>query len=210
VTARDRALPIALLAAGSGILVASGIAPYGRGTWLAEVFPVILGAPLLALTYRRFRLTDLVYVAIFAHAAILMIGGHWTYARTPVGYWIQQLFDLSRNPYDRIGHLAQGFVPALVSRELLLRLTPLRRGGWLFYLVLSVCLGIAALYELVEWWGALVSGSAADDFLATQGDVWDTQWDMFLAGIGAVAAQLLLARAHDRELAARGFVDIDR
>jgi putative membrane protein len=209
-TPRDRALPVALLVACAGVLVWSGISPYGRGTWVAEVFPVLLGAPLLALTFRRFRLTDLVYVAIFVHAVILMVGGHWTYARTPVGFWIRDLLDLSRNPWDRVGHLAQGFVPALLARELLLRLTPLRRGGWLFYIVLSICLGIAVLYEFIEWWGSLLTGAAAEDFLALQGDVWDTQWDMLLAGIGAVAAQLLLGRLHDRELARRGFVELDR
>lgn len=193
--------PLALLLATGVILVGSGIRPHDRLTWILEVFPVVVGAPLLMATYGRFRLTNLVYLLIFVHAAILMIGGHYTYALTPVGFWLQELFGFARNHYDRIGHLAQGFVPALIARELLLRKTPLQRGGWLFFLVLSVCLAISVMYELIEWWAALASGSAADAFLATQGDIWDTQWDMFLAGIGATAAQLLLARAHDRQLA---------
>jgi putative membrane protein len=198
-------LPVALLFATAAILVWSGVGPHDRLTWFLEVFPVLLGAPLLVATYRRFPLTHLVYSLIFVHAAILMIGGHYTYALTPVGFWMQEAFGFARNHYDRIGHLAQGFVPAMIARELLLRTSPLRRGGWLFFLVLSVCLAISVFYEFIEWWAALLSGSAADAFLATQGDVWDTQWDMLLAGLGATVAQLLLARLHDRELAARGF-----
>ena len=197
-------LPAVLLAACAAVLAWSGIAPHGRGIWLAETFPVLIGVPLLMATYRRFRVTDLVYFVMFVHAVILMVGGHYTYARTPIGFWLQDLFDLARNPYDRIGHLAQGFVPALIGRELLLRKTPLAPGGWLFYIVLSIALGISACYELIEWWAALASGSAADDFLATQGDVWDTQWDMLLAGLGAAAAQILLGRVHDRQLARLG------
>src|SRR6185436_9543832 len=131
----------------------------------------------------------------------LMLGGHYTYARVPLGYWLQDALHLSRNPYDRIGHFAQGFVPAIVGREILIRMTPLRPGGWLFFLVCSVCLAISACYEFVEWWAAVLGGSAATDFLGTQGDVWDTQWDMFMALVGAVTAQLLLSRAHDRRIA---------
>jgi putative membrane protein len=204
---RDR-LPVALLAAGTVALVASGIRPYDRFTWLLEVLPAIIAAPILVATYRRFRLTDLAYVLIAIHAVILMAGGHWTYARVPLGNWMQHAFGLARNDYDRIGHLAQGFVPAVLTREILLRRTALVRGAWLFFLVTSVCLAISACYELVEWGTAVAAGSAATDFLGTQGDVWDTQSDMLMAGIGAVAAQLLLSRWHDRQLARLpGFAD---
>jgi putative membrane protein len=130
-----------------------------------------------------------------------MLGGHYTYARVPLGFWIQDAFGMARNPYDRIGHLAQGFVPAILAREILLRRTPLQRGGWLFFLVASVCLAFSAFYEFTEWWSAVIGGSAATDFLGTQGDPWDTQWDMFCALIGALTAELLLARWHDRQLA---------
>lgn len=196
---RNAALPgltlLALLA-----LVISGIHPHDRTTWWLEVFPVVLGLPLLIATRRRFPLTPLLYVLLFVHALILMLGGHYTYARVPLGFWVQDLFDLGRNHYDRLGHFAQGFVPAILAREILLRRTPLRPGGWLFFLVCSVCLAFSACYEFFEWWSAVIGGSAADAFLGTQGDVWDTQWDMFLALVGAVAAQLLLARLHDRQL----------
>jgi len=181
--------------------VVSGLRPYDRVTWVLEVFPIFIGVPILLATRRRFPLTPLLYVLIFVHALILMLGGHYTYARVPLGFWMQDLFDLGRNHYDRIGHFAQGFVPAILAREVLLRRTPLRRGGWLFFLVTSVCLAFSACYEFFEWWSAVLGGSAADAFLGTQGDVWDTQWDMFFALIGAIAAQLLLARLHDRQLA---------
>jgi len=130
-----------------------------------------------------------------------MIGGHYTYARVPLGFWAQDVFELARNHYDRLGHFAQGFVPAILAREILLRQTPLRPGGWLFLLVVCVCLAISAVYEMLEWWTALLGGVAAAAFLGTQGDVWDTQWDMFLAGVGATSALLLLSRLHDRQLA---------
>ena len=182
-------------------LVVSGIGPHDRTTWWLEVFPVILGVPLLIATRRRFPLTPLLYVLLFVHALILILGGHYTYARVPLGFWVQDLLDLGRNHYDRLGHFAQGFVPAILAREILLRRTPLRPGGWLFFLVCSVCLAFSACYEFFEWWAAVIGGSAADDFLGTQGDVWDTQWDMFLALLGAITAQLFLARLHDRQLA---------
>jgi putative membrane protein len=182
-------------------LIISGIGPHDRTTWWLEVFPVVLGVPLLIATRRRFPLTPLLYVLLFVHALILMLGGHYTYARVPLGFWVQDLLDLSRNHYDRLGHFAQGFVPAILAREILLRRTPLRPGGWLFFLVCSVCLAFSACYEFFEWWAAVIGGSAADDFLGTQGDVWDTQWDMFLALLGAITAQLFLARLHDRQLA---------
>jgi putative membrane protein len=197
---RREPLVLALLTVAG--LVWSGVGPYERVTWWLEVAPVLVALPLLVATYRRFPLTPLAYRLIFVHAAILMLGGHYTYARVPLGEWAQQAFGWARNHYDRLGHLAQGFVPAILARELLLRRSPLRRGPWLIFAVTSFCLALSAFYELVEWWTALLGGQAAESFLGTQGDVWDTQWDMFLALIGAVSAQLLLARRHDRELAA--------
>ena len=191
---------ILLLLLGTVFLALSGMAPYDYATWLMEVTPILLAVPVLIATARRFPLTPLAYRLIFLHALILMVGGHYTYARVPVGFWIQDLFELSRNHYDRLGHLAQGFVPAIIARELVLRTSPLKPGKWLFFLVTSVCLAISACYEFVEWWAALLGGEAANDFLGTQGDVWDTQWDMFLAFVGAMLAQLLLARCHDLEL----------
>ena len=196
--------PGILLAATFVALVISGIRPYDRTTWWLEIAPVLIAAPILVFTARRFPLTPLVYRLLFVHALILMVGGHYTYARVPLGDWLRDALALARNPYDRIGHLAQGFVPAIVAREILLRRSPLTRGKWLFFLVTCVCLAVSATYELVEWWSAVIGGSAATDFLGTQGDVWDTQWDMFMALIGAVCAQLLLSRAHDRELARSG------
>ena len=183
-------------------LVWSGIGPTDRATWLLEVLPVIVVLPLLWFTHRRFPLTPLLYVLIAVHAAILMLGGHYTYALVPLGDWVREAFDLARNNYDRLGHVAQGFIPAIAAREILLRRMPLQRGGWLFMLVAATCLAISACYEFLEWWTAVIIGGAADAFLATQGDVWDTQWDMFLALCGAITAQLLLARLHDRQLAA--------
>jgi putative membrane protein len=181
-------------------LAASGIAPYDRPTWWMETLPVMLGLVLLFATHRRFPLTPLVYRLLFVHSLILVLGGHYTYARVPLGLWVQDAFDLARNHYDRLGHLAQGFVPAMLTREILLRQTPLKPGGWLFFLTTCVVLAFSACYEFIEWWAALAMGGDADAFLATQGDVWDTQWDMFLALIGALIAQLLLSRRHDRAL----------
>jgi putative membrane protein len=198
---RRKREPLFLLAAACAILVWSGIAPHERGTWVLEVLPVLVGAPLLVASASRLPLSPLLYRLLFLHAVILMVGGHYTYARVPLGFWVQDLLELSRNHYDRLGHLAQGFVPAILAREILLRTSPLEPGKWLAFLVTAVCLAFSALYEMLEWWAALVGGAAADAFLATQGDVWDTQWDMFLALVGAVSAQLLLAGAHDRSLA---------
>lgn len=177
------------------------MAPADQGTWLLETFPIFVAAPLLIITRDRFPLTPLAYRLIFAHALILMVGGHYTYAKVPLGFWVQELFDLGRNHYDRLGHFAQGFVPAIVAREILLRTSPLRPGKWLFTLVAAACLAISACHEFIEWWAALILGQGADAFLGTQGDAWDTQWDMFLALVGAVASQLLLPRVHDRQLA---------
>lgn len=181
-------------------LSASFLIAQDRLTWLLEVMWVLLAIPLLVATRQRFPLTTLLYVLIGVHCLILIYGGAYTYALTPLGLWVQDVFDLARNHYDRLGHFAQGFIPAILARELLLRLTPLRRGGWLFYLVVSVCLAFSAFFEMIEWWAALIWGGEADAFLATQGDVWDTQWDMFLALCGAIVAQLALARWHDRAL----------
>ena len=178
--------------------------PYEIGTWLMEVLPVFVVLPLLWLTQRRFPLTRLLYVLIFVHACVLILGGHYTYARVPLGEWMREAFGFERNHYDRIGHLMQGFVPAMAARELLLRHTPLQRGGWLFTIVTAVALAISAIYELIEWGAAVALGSGADEFLGTQGDPWDTQTDMAMAWIGAMLAQALLSRRHDRQLAARG------
>jgi putative membrane protein len=167
---------------------------------LGLLWPVLVAVPLLAMTARSFPLTPLAYVLVAVHALILMYGGHYTYALTPFGAWLQDTFAFSRNHYDRIGHLMQGFGPAIIARELLLRTSPLRPGKWLFAIVCLSILGISAIYEFTEWWAALAGGDAAGAFLGTQGDVWDTQWDMFLAGCGAIASQLLLERVHDRQL----------
>ena len=183
-------------------LLLSAIKPFNYQVWFLEVAPVLIGAVLLVATRRSLPLTMLLYRLLVIHALILIIGGHYAYARVPVGFWLQDLFDLSRNHYDRLGHLAQGFIPAILAREILLRRSPLGPGKWLFFLVLCVCLAFSAFYELVEWWVALLDDGVAQDFLGSQGDVWDTQWDMFLALIGAMAGQLLLGSRHDRALAA--------
>ena len=193
--------PAALLLLWIVALVASGVDPHDRLTWWMEVMPVLLAAPVLVVTARRFPLTPLAYALIFVHGLILILGGHYTYARVPLGDWVQDWLDLSRNHYDRLGHLAQGFVPAIVAREILLRTSPLRPGRWLAFLVACACLALSAFYELVEWWAAIFTEKGAVAFLGTQGDPWDTQWDMFVCLIGAVAALLLLPRAHDRQLA---------
>jgi len=183
-------------------LVWSGIAPKDRFTWFLEVAPVLIALPLLLATWKRFPFTTLACVLMSIHAVILMVGGHYTYAEMPLFNWLRDAYHLSRNHYDRLGHLAQGFVPAIVAREILLRRSPLEPGKWLFFLVTCVCLAISASYELIEWRVAVASGDGAVAFLATQGDVWDTQWDMFFALLGALSSQLLLSRWHDRQLAA--------
>ena len=193
--------PAILLVAAIVLLALSRIGALEPGTWLMEVAPILIVAPILVLTARRFPLTPLVYRLLFVHALILMVGGHYTYAKVPLGFWAQDAFGLARNHYDRLGHLAQGFVPAMLAREVLLRRSPLERGKWLGFLVVCVCLALSATYELIEWLAAVLGGSAADAFLGTQGDVWDTQWDMFMALIGAISALLLLSRVHDRQLA---------
>ena len=169
------------------VLLWSGINPRDRITWFFEVVPVILALAILVL---------------FVHGLILMIGGHYTYAEVPVGYWFQETFELSRNHYDRLGHFVQGFVPAILAREILLRKTPLVRGRWLTFLIIAVCLAFSAFYELIEWWTALLLGESADAVLGMQGDIWDSQWDMFLALLGACVSLATLSKVHDRSLAA--------
>ena len=184
------------------LLALSAWRPFDLATWAMEVAPVIVVLAILWATRRRFPLTPLLYVLIFAHAVVLILGGHYSYARVPLGEWLREGFGLARNPYDGIGHFAQGFVPAIAARELLLRHTRLERGAWLFVVVTAVCLAISAIYELIEWGAAVALGQGAEEFLGTQGDPWDTQKDMLLAWIGAMAAQWLLARWHDRQLRA--------
>jgi putative membrane protein len=196
--------PITILAIALAALALSAIHPHDRLTWVLEVFPFFIAVPILIATWRRFPLTPLLYRLILVHAVILFIGGHYTYAETPLGEWLKGLFALERNPYDRIGHFAQGFVPAILAREVLLRRTPLVRGGWLFFLVASVCLAVSACYEFIEWWSAVLLGQGADASLGSQGDQWDTQWDMFTALLGAVTAQITLSRLQDRHLARLG------
>ncbi len=191
---------------GSAVLLLEillGISPRpDRFTWAMENFPVWFGLVLLAFTYKTFPLSRLCLVLLGLHAVVLMVGGHYTYAKVPLGDWARDTFGLARNHYDRLGHFTQGFVPAILVRELLLRKAGLPRTFWLPLLTVGVCLGFSAFYELIEWWTALVVGDAATDFLGTQGDVWDTQWDMFLALVGASTAMLTMSRWHDRSLAA--------
>ena len=194
--------PIWLAAAILLLLILSGIEPVAdRYTWFLETLPVMIGLVLLAMTWQRFPLTLLLYRLLAFHAVILMIGGYYTYAEVPLFNWLQEVLDLSRNHYDRVGHFVQGFVPAILAREILLRRSPLQPGRWLFFISLSICLAFSAFYELIEWWVALLSDQAAEAFLGTQGDPWDTQTDMFLALIGAGTSLLLLSATHDRQLA---------
>lgn len=182
------------------LLAVSGVRPYDRVTWLMEVLPVMIALPVLWLSHKRFPLTTLLYTCIFVHAVVLILGGAYSYARVPLGFQLQELLGLSRNPYDKIGHFAQGFVPALVAREILLRGSHVAGRRMLAFLVVCVVLAISATYELIEWGAALALGQGADEFLGTQGDPWDTQSDMFFALIGAVTALCLLSRLHDRQL----------
>jgi putative membrane protein len=196
---RTNVLVFAAVAA-IALLVISGWKPYDRATWWMEVTPVIIALPVLWLTYKRFPLTTLLYVCIFIHATILMAGGAYTYARVPLGFHIQEFFRLSRNPYDKIGHLFQGFVPALIAREVFIRGEYVRGKRMLAFLVVCVVLAISATYEFIEWGAALAMGQGADEFLGTQGDPWDTQSDMFCALIGSVVALVLFSRLQDRQL----------
>ena len=192
----------ALLLGVLAVLAWSGWQPYDRLTWWLETFPTTIGLVILAVTYRKFRLTTLTYTCIALHMCLLCVGGHYTYAREPVFNWLRSVFHWQRNAFDRLGHFAQGFVPALIAREMFVRLHVFNRPNWLPFIVICVCLAISASYEFFEWWTALVSGSASTEFLATQGDVWDTQADMFMALIGAVCALVFMSRWQDRQLAA--------
>ncbi len=198
---QNRTYLLILLAIASAVFTWSAIAPHDRFTWILEVLPAVIGATALAATWQPFPLSRLVYGLITLHAIILMIGGHYTYAEVPLFNWIRDEFGMARNHYDRVGHFAQGFVPAMIAREILLRRSPLQRGKWLNFVIVSICLAISAVYELFEWAAAAFSGEAADAFLGTQGDPWDTQKDMTLALIGACTALLLLSRLHDRSMA---------
>jgi len=182
------------------LLALSGFNPHDRATWFLEVFPVMIALPVLWATYARFPLTTLLYVLIFVHALVLMLGGTYTYAEVPLGFQLQDFLGLSRNPYDKIGHFFQGFVPAMVAREILVRGTFVRGGKMLAFIIVCIVLAISATYELIEWWVALAIGQGADQFHGTQGDPWDTQSDMFFALMGAVTALLVLSRAHDRQM----------
>jgi putative membrane protein len=195
--AREKFLTIILFIF-AAILVISGLNPYDRGTWLMEVAPIFIAVPIMIATHKRFPLTDLLYGLIFIHALILIVGGLYTYARVPLGFWIQDAFHLSRNPYDKIGHFAQGFVPALVTREILLRNGFVTGRRMAAFLSLCVAMAISAWYELIEWAAALALGQGADEFLGTQGDPWDTQSDMFMAFLGAMAGLAIFSTIQDK------------
>jgi len=197
---RDASLPRVLLMGVAAVLVWSVIGCHDLFTWLLEVLPLLITAPVLIYLYPRFRFSNLVYVLLAAHAVVLMVGGHYTYALMPVFDWIKNWLQLQRNYYDRLGHFMQGFVPAFVIREALLRWTPLKRGKLVAYLVFSCCMAITAMYELFEFAAAKLTGAAADAFLGTQGDVWDTQWDMTWCLIGSACMLLFFARVHDRAI----------
>ncbi len=185
------------------VLLWSGISPHDRFAWILEVFPAILGLGILIATYRQFQFTTLVYWLILVHAVILMIGGHYTYAEVPLFNWIRDVFHLGRNHYDKVGHFAQGFVPAIITREILIRKSPVKHGKWLSFIVICISLALSAMYEFVEWWVAVITGTAAEAFLGTQGYVWDTQSDMFMALLGAITALGLLSRVHDKALSSK-------
>ena len=196
---------IPLLAIFSLVFVWSAIKPHDFFTWLLEVLPVLIALPILFYTHQKFPLTPLLYLLILIHAIILMVGGHYTYALVPINElpvfsWLKDALDLDRNYYDRIGHFAQGFVPAMIAREILIRNFVVKTSAWLFFVVCCICLSISVCYEFIEWWVALATGTAAEDFLGTQSDIWDTQWDMLLALIGAISAQVSLKNLHDKQL----------
>ncbi|MBA3027574.1 MAG: DUF2238 domain-containing protein [Desulfobacteraceae bacterium] len=184
------------------VLIWSGIHPKDLFTWFLEVAPALIGFVLLVATFKKFRLTNLVYVLILIHCIILMIGGHYTYAEVPLFNWLRDVLDLERNNYDKIGHLAQGFIPAMVAREIFIRKSVIAGASWRNFLIVCFCLAVSAFYELIEWWVAELSGESAEAFLGTQGYVWDTQSDMAMALFGAIAALVLLSKAHNRQLKA--------
>jgi putative membrane protein len=199
-------VPALCLAAASVVLAGSLVVSRDRFTWVLETFPVLIGLPILVLTYRGFRFSDWMYVFLVLHTLILATGGVYTYAEVPLGFWMQSWFGFARNHFDRIGHFAQGFIPAMLVRELLLRTSPLRRGRWLNFLTLATCLAVSAFYELIEAAAAISMGATADAFLGSQGDRWDAQYDMLFALAGAAAYLVLLTRAHDRFIPAREVV----
>ena len=188
------------------ILMWSVINPYDLFTWFLEVLPVLIGIIVLVYIYPRFQFSNFVYTLLWLHAIILIVGGHYTYAEMPLFNWLRDSFDLGRNYYDRVGHFAQGFIPAMVTREVLLRQTPLKHGEWLNFIIVSICLALSAAYELFEFAAAKLLGATADSFLGSQGDVWDAQWDMTFALIGAITALVLLSKFHDRILYERGSI----
>jgi len=192
--------PLILLLTGTLLLALTAIHPHDYPTWWMETAPIFIAVPILVATYKRYTLTPLLYRLLFLHALILMVGGHYTYAEVPLGYWMQDWFDFARNNYDKIGHLAQGFIPAMLFRELLLRSSPLKQGKLLFTLVTASCLAVSAVYELIEWGAAEMMGQGADAFLGTQGYAWDTQSDMLMALIGAISAQVMLGKVQDGQL----------
>src|SRR5438552_3024606 len=196
VTRTNTALLILLRA----VFLWSAIHPHDYFTWILETFPAIIGFVILVATYRRFPLTPLAYTLLMIHAAILMAGGHYTYAEVPLGFWMRDFLHTARNDYDRIGHFAQGFVPAIVAREILIRRKVVRGRGWVYFIVVAICLAISAAYELLEWRVSVATGATGDAFLGTQGDVWDTQEDMATALIAALLAPLILGRVHDRQI----------
>ena len=184
----------------TAVCIWSVINPYDMLTWTMESIPALIALVLLILTGKKFRFTGLIYWCILVHCIILFVGAHYTYARVPLFDYIKEALNQSRNNYDKLGHLAQGFFPALVVRELLLRTSPLVKGKWLFFIVTCICLAVSAFYEFIEWWAAVIYGGAAEDFLGSQGYVWDTQSDMFLAFAGAMLAQVILSRYHDKQI----------
>jgi putative membrane protein len=194
---KEKIYPTLWLTIFFAVFIWSVIKPHDYFTWFLEVFPAMIALVILVSTYRSFQFTHLVYWLILVHAIILMIGGHYTYAEVPLFTRLKDIFDLSRNNYDKLGHFAQGFVPAMVAREILIRKSPLKPGKWLFFIVVCICLAISAFYELIEWWVAVATGEAAESFLGTQGDIWDSQSDMFLALIGAISALVLLGKYHN-------------
>jgi putative membrane protein len=201
---KPSAYELGLLASMLFLLAVSAIHPHDYFTWWLEVAPIFIGVPVLIWLYPTLRLTPLTYTLIWLHCLILMLGGHYTYAQVPLGFWMEHAFGFTRNHYDRIGHFAQGFIPAMLAREIFIRRSCLGGSRWLPFLVVCVCLAFSAFYELIEFWTALATGGAATDFLGTQGDVWDTQWDMQLALIGSLVSLLTLSRVQDRQLARAG------
>jgi len=189
-----------------GVLAWSAINPHDYPTWFLEVFPALIGAGLLWYTRVSFPLTTMSYVLILVHCIILMVGGHYTYAEVPLGDWVRDAFDLQRNNYDKLGHFVQGFIPAIITREIVIRKKVFNDARWRDFFIVCFCIGFSAFYELIEWWVALLSEEAAESFLGTQGYVWDTQSDMFWALLGATLAVVLLGRWHDRQLRDRGFL----